>query len=503
MIHELTFVTPLRIDCKERRRNWRWVYRYFHDVPAKWIVVETGSSAAVGDNVQRIEAAAFGRASSRNIGLNQVETPYVCFIDADMVMRLKQFLQAWNTFLQGEYDAYSPYDHVVYVSNDSSAKALERKDYIRWSFLNASKNGIGANITGGICFMKRESALAVGGYSEDFKKWGFEDLAMDFHFKKLGMKTGMEPATAYHLWHPAKRRKDKAESFRVYQQYKAKVNAGVYTDCDRVRFQQLEYHITDTCNLHCSQCAHYSNFVTKGMVSLEQATGEMEACAARVRPDRFYILGGEPTINPELVPILQAAKGIFKDSRVDLITNGFFLHRHPELPDVCSELNIKIRVSQHHASKEYLEKFQPVRDLLAEWKVKYPGLMYSILESQDLWEERYRFESDGKAYPFQSRASYAWQACVAKRCHTLYQRHLWKCPPLTYFQHFEAKLKLYDIAEWDLFRKYKAVPLDAPIEDIRKFVAEGPIAACSLCPQKPNRISIPNPLHLPIIDKIT
>ena len=492
MIPSLTFVTPLSIDCPERARNWSKVFQTFKGVPAEWIVVESGSSEAKKYPVTRVELQAFTRPASRNAGIQHANTEHVCFIDADMLMRVPVFMAAWEKFINEGYDALSPYHRVVFSGRRNSRIACEKSEHVRWSFLLQQKNSRRANIAGGICIAKKKVMEDIGGYDERFKGWGFEDVALDNLLRKAEAKIGYHKAMSYHLWHPAKRTRSQKRLFLKVRKEKL---------ADIVPCKQLEYHITDVCNLHCSQCAHYSNFPTKGMVSVEQASDELGPWAERVKPKSFYILGGEPTLNKDLIPLLELSRSIFPESRLELVTNGFFLHRHPELPQVLVDQEVSVRLSQHHSGEEYMEKFRGVLELVDKWRSEYPDLRMRVKKSQEIWQQRYHMEADGKAYPFKSRPTFAWSECVSRQCHTIYKGYLWKCPPITYFSNLEEKLQLHDIREWDRFRQYNPLGPDCTMQELKSFFNQGAIPACALCPEKPNEFILPNPLRLPVIEK--
>ena len=111
-----------------------------------------------------------------------------------------------------------------------------------------------------------------------------------------------------------------------------------------VPLKNLELHVSHACNLACESCSHYSNHNLKGNLTLEEATEWMNLWNNRVAPQTFSLLGGEPTINPQLPEIIQLTRAKWKDSKILLVTNGFFLHRHPDLPKVLKEAgNAKFR----------------------------------------------------------------------------------------------------------------------------------------------------------------
>jgi MoaA/NifB/PqqE/SkfB family radical SAM enzyme len=94
----------------------------------------------------------------------------------------------------------------------------------------------------------------------------------------------------------------------------------------------LEMHVTHACNLACESCSHYSNHRHKGHVGLAEADGWMSAWSRRVTVGLFSLLGGEPTIHPELAKFVPLARRHWPRARIEIVTNGFFLDRHEDLP---------------------------------------------------------------------------------------------------------------------------------------------------------------------------
>src|SRR6187431_1642781 len=93
----------------------------------------------------------------------------------------------------------------------------------------------------------------------------------------------------------------------------------------------LEIHLVHGCNFRCESCSHYSNQGHKGILSLEEAERSMSAWSTRILPGMISLLGGEPTLHPQLADFFELARKHWPESHVQLVTNGSFLHRHPRL----------------------------------------------------------------------------------------------------------------------------------------------------------------------------
>jgi hypothetical protein len=249
-----------------------------------------------------------------------------------------------------------------------------------------------------------------------------------------------------------------------------------------IELPALEYHVAHTCNLSCEQCSHYSNFhPTVPVPSPEETAEEYAAWNNRLRPRRFALLGGEPTLNPRLVEHVRLACKAWPDSDLMLVSNGFFLHRHPELPGVLVEANCRLDVSQHGTAPRYMKEFAKVKRLLWRWRAEYPGVRIKIRQSHRGWMRQYRVVN-GKLMPFNSDPEAAYGVCMQKACTQLYRGCLVKCPALAYFPTVDRTLRLVKVSEWQSFRDYKACPPTANNLDVAAFLATKPIPQCDLCP---------------------
>ncbi len=139
-------------------------------------------------------------------------------------------------------------------------------------------------------------------------------------------------------------------------------------DTGRLSVRHLEIHVAHSCNLSCESCSHYSDQGHNGLVSLEDAGRWMTPWSTRLSLSALSLLGGEPTIHPDLVDFMALARKLWPQAFLRLVTNGFFLHRHPRLPSFLQQdKNAGLFVSLHHESAEYQQRLAPIRELVASW----------------------------------------------------------------------------------------------------------------------------------------
>ena len=101
-------------------------------------------------------------------------------------------------------------------------------------------------------------------------------------------------------------------------------------DAGKIRTRAVEFAAADHCNLRCSGCSHMSPFL-RARLGRGRGTGERDGSLATVMlADEIRVLGGEPLLNPRIVPILRAAKNSGIGKRVVVSTNGLLLHSMPD-----------------------------------------------------------------------------------------------------------------------------------------------------------------------------
>jgi len=263
----------------------------------------------------------------------------------------------------------------------------------------------------------------------------------------------------------------------------------------RFSMPALEYHVAYGCNLSCQQCSHYSNFHLAGKLpTIADAESEYSHWSHRLKPSRFALLGGEPLLNPEILDHIRLARQLWSESELMLVTNGFFLHRFPELPQILVDSKCRLEVSQHGTHEDYVARFQEVKSLVWSWREKYPELRIRIRQSHKGWMRQYNIV-DGKPMPFDSEPEAAYRVCMQRSCTQLVNGNLAKCPAVAYWPQLETKARLESIPEWDLFRTYEACPPTATDDELRSFLETKSIPQCALCPSNRAAFHHPSPLQ--------
>ena len=155
----------------------------------------------------------------------------------------------------------------------------------------------------------------------------------------------------------------------------------------------VDYHIIDKCNLNCANCNHFSPLVpsTDKGKSIAQITSDL-TLLTKVQ-DGFNclaLLGGEPTLHPELSKILRIARQIFPDKRINLVTNGTTYDKFEKWRDSIIENNICVIVSLYPYCSDNEERAEKIRKILLPYEnfgIEYianeEGFTYGFLSNRD------------------------------------------------------------------------------------------------------------------------
>lgn len=256
---------------------------------------------------------------------------------------------------------------------------------------------------------------------------------------------------------------------------------------------RLELHVSHACNLACESCSHYSNHGHIGNLDPELADRWMTAWSQRLAVEEFALLGGEPTIHPRLSEFVPLARRHWPKARIRIVTNGFLLGRHPDLPLKMKEAgNCELALSVHHDGPIYSERLRPVRDLLASWQGDH-GTVVHVWLSHGNWTQRYR-GFGAEMLPFEDgQPRRSWETCPARRCKQLHDGRIWKCPPLAYLGLQRAKFELSE--KWNPYLDYR--PLDPSCSDreLDAFISLEDEPECSMCSAERRSFELPNPIR--------
>ena len=249
------------------------------------------------------------------------------------------------------------------------------------------------------------------------------------------------------------------------------------------KMQQIEFHVTHACNFQCEGCQHYSNYQVKGRTPFSEGKEWFSAWSKRVTPERLKLLGGEPTLHPELLPYVQHAADVWPSTDRSLYTNGYFLDRHPGLAELLAKTNTLLCITVHFDDQLYYEKLVPI---LRKWSAlsKEHGFRFAVNEARYAWWKHYKGAGSDMVPYSDGNPRRSWEVCVSKYCTQLHENKLWKCPCLAYLGTIADKFDLHSKQEWKPYLGYVGIDVTSSDEELHRFLALEEESYCGMCPKE-------------------
>lgn len=124
----------------------------------------------------------------------------------------------------------------------------------------------------------------------------------------------------------------------------------------------IEFYITNECNLACTNCNRFNDHDFRGHYYWKDYEKEIEKWSHRIDAEVFTIIGGEPTMHPELEVWIANLRRLWPNSMIQIQTNGVNDY-HRRMYDLKDRYRVSWCVSVH--SKKMNAKLQsqwdPVR----------------------------------------------------------------------------------------------------------------------------------------------
>lgn len=105
-----------------------------------------------------------------------------------------------------------------------------------------------------------------------------------------------------------------------------------------VKARNLEFHVSDRCNLRCRDCVVFSpHFRGEDGGGLDAFEEMLDRLVGRVRFEWLRLIGGEPLISKELPEIIRRGRASGLSERIVMVTNGTLLNRLTD--EIISDLD--------------------------------------------------------------------------------------------------------------------------------------------------------------------
>lgn len=155
----------------------------------------------------------------------------------------------------------------------------------------------------------------------------------------------------------------------------------------------IDYHIIDKCNLNCANCNHFSPLVpsSDNGKSIEQITADL-ALLSKIKDgfETLSILGGEPTLHPQLSKILKIARDFLPNNTIHLVTNGTLYNDFGCWKAALAENKIDVFISLYPYCENSVERtlkinetLKPEVNVFVEQTAIGTGFSYGFLSNRD------------------------------------------------------------------------------------------------------------------------
>ena len=105
----------------------------------------------------------------------------------------------------------------------------------------------------------------------------------------------------------------------------------------------IEYYVTLHCNLKCANCSVGSPFIDEWYSDYNSFVKDVEQLSKYMHVGIFRIIGGEPTLNPDIIKYLKYIKQSSIANKTAVATNGINLIAQPkEFWEYCDIINLSI-----------------------------------------------------------------------------------------------------------------------------------------------------------------
>jgi hypothetical protein len=151
----------------------------------------------------------------------------------------------------------------------------------------------------------------------------------------------------------------------------------------------LLLNIVDGCNLNCKGCKNFSPLAkATDIYTIDQIKKDLSYFKGLgiKKLSRIFVSGGEPLLHPHLFEVLTLCRELYKNSIIELVTNGIVLHKYNESQwQKLKELDITLSMSDYNIGGVFPENLVSCR----HYGVKYNTMTQS---------ENTRMETDKKSF---------------------------------------------------------------------------------------------------------
>lgn len=205
---------------------------------------------------------------------------------------------------------------------------------------------------------------------------------------------------------------------------KKQIDKSFFEDCCRQLegciLPQVEMHIMDACNLNCRGCAHYSPIFEREIPNFDERIKDVRLLKEKFDDIlRFYILGGEPFLNPEVGKYAQTIREILPNTDIRIVTNGLLVPKlSQDILKAIKDANVIIEISKYEPTYRIIDE---IKAILNKAEVAYIVRDFDLNHKFNL---PLSFKENDGIY------------CISNGCVTIWNGKIAKCPQVMYMDYF-------------------------------------------------------------------
>jgi hypothetical protein len=197
----------------------------------------------------------------------------------------------------------------------------------------------------------------------------------------------------------------------------------------------VETMITQVCNLSCTGCTNYSDLQHTGYIPWIQGKAWLESWLERVDIPDFGILGGEPTVSPEVNDWIFGLRELMPAAQIRFTTNGLLLNKKFDIVKHLAEIgNCVFKIAVHQPNPELETIIQRIFDSY-DWEpvVEYGVARYKTannfrfhVKRPDIFWKTFKGSYENMQ-PHTSNPAEAFDICCQQTCPLMYNGRIYKC----------------------------------------------------------------------------
>lgn len=233
----------------------------------------------------------------------------------------------------------------------------------------------------------------------------------------------------------------------------------------------VEFYITNVCNLTCRGCNRFNDGKFKGHQRWNDHADAYEKWSEILDIDFICIIGGEPSLNPDLELYVSNLRKFWPNSTIMIQTNGTYTNI--QQVDWYGKYQTSFGVSIH--DKESADQ------LKKDWKDNGTIIEAYVFNQPNI------IKKDDHYILHDSDPDLAFKACDMKHCHTMFNGKLYKCPMMPIIPEFAKQFDLQTTdTQQELLDNYQPLTCESTQEELENFVdnINTLIPQCSLCKEK-------------------